>query len=320
LKSDIGQSLIASKKYGAVIQEVEPEHLAEIPIPNPPDETKQRINNLIERSFDLRDQSNELLDKATELLKSALNLPPIYKIKTKQFDKTVNVNNYSVALSELAGRIDGSYHVPIVDAIVKHLKINAAEVTTVGDNRISKEIILPGRFKRIYVEEGQGRVFFGGKQIYELDPSNKKFLSSAMHSKRITKELEISENTILITRSGTLGKVNIAPKHWEHWIASDHIIRVLPKNDDIAGYLYVFLSSEYGKELINRFAYGSVVDEIDANHVSKIPFPLLKNDQEQAEINRFALQANELRYEAYRLEQEAMKIMDEEVIFAKRGD
>ena len=34
LKSKIGQSLIASHIYGAVIQEIEPEHIASIPIPS----------------------------------------------------------------------------------------------------------------------------------------------------------------------------------------------------------------------------------------------------------------------------------------------
>lgn len=73
----------------------------------------------------------------------------------------------------MSGRLDASYHVPIVDAIIEHLKRYAEEVTTVGDPRISREVILPGRFKRVYVDEGYGRVFIGGKQLYELDPTNK---------------------------------------------------------------------------------------------------------------------------------------------------
>ena len=127
----------------------------------------------------------------------------------------------------------------------------------------------------------------------------------------------ISENTTLITRSGTIGKVALVPKHWENWVASEHIIRVVPANDDIAGYLNVFLSSEYGYQLITHFTYGSVVDEIDDNHVRQIPFPLLKNKAVQDRINALALEANKKRYEAYLLEQQAIEIMNNEVIFAK---
>ncbi|MBQ9625231.1 MAG: restriction endonuclease subunit S, partial [Clostridia bacterium] len=90
-------------------------------------------------------------------------------------------------LSEMSGRADASYHVPIVDAIVEHMKKYADEVTTIGDERISKDVILPGRFKRVYVEEGYGRVFIGGKQLWELDPTNKKYLSLIHHGDRIAK-------------------------------------------------------------------------------------------------------------------------------------
>ena len=107
------------------------------------------------------------------------------------------------------------------------------------------------------------------------------------------------------------------PKHWEGYIPSDHIIRVVPANDEIAGYIFIFLNSEYGYNLITHYTYGSVVDEIDDNHVRNIPIPLLKNKNIQQKINDLALEANEKRYEAYLLEQQALKIMNDEVIFAK---
>lgn len=318
LKTKSGQALLHSNIFGAVIQEIEPEHLKNIPIPSAPENLKDEINSLIVRSFELRDESNDLLDKANDLLIKELKLPPIEEFQQHAvyYQKNAPVDTFSVKLSNLDGRLDGSYHVPVVDAIVDHLKQHAAEVTTVGDSRISDRVVLPIRFKRIYVEEGYGRVLIGGKQIYELDPSNKKYISIAKH-KDLIPDLEIHENTVLITRSGTIGKVAIAPRHWEKWVPSDHIIRVFPANDDIAGYLYVYLLSDYGHELITRYTYGSVVDEIDYNHVSRIAFPILKNQDVQNEINSLALAANEKRYQAYKLEQEALKKMDEEVIYAK---
>lgn len=318
LKTKSGQALLHSNIFGAVIQEIEPEHLKNIPIPSAPENLKDEINSLIVRSFELRDESNDLLDKANDLLIKELELPPIEEFQQHAvyYQKNAPVDTFSVKLSNLDGRLDGSYHVPVVDAIVDHLKQHAAEITTVGDSRISDRVVLPIRFKRIYVEEGYGRVLIGGKQIYELDPSNKKYISIAKH-KDLIPDLEIHENTVLITRSGTIGKVAIAPRHWEKWVPSDHIIRVFPANDDIAGYLYVYLLSDYGHELITRYTYGSVVDEIDDNHVSRIAFPILKNQDVQNEINSLALEANEKRYQAYKLEQEALKKMDEEVIYAK---
>lgn len=316
LKSKVGNKILLTNSYGAVITHIEPEHLATIPIPDAPKEIKERIHNLIVESFKLRDESNELIDQATTLLIDELKLPPISEFKQNNIKNSANVNAFSVKLSDLNGRADASYHLPIVDAIIKHLEQYSAEVTTIDDNRISSDVILPMRFKRVYVEEGYGRVLLGGKQLCELDPSVKKYLSQSKLNKIISK-LEVTQNTTLITRSGTIGRIALVPKHWEHWIPSDHIIRVIPANNGIAGYLNIFLASEYGQQLITRFTYGAVVDEIDDNHVRQIVIPLLKNAKAQKEINDLALQANEKRYKAYLLEQEALKIMDEEVIYAK---
>ena len=316
-KTSVGNKILTRNGYGAVITHIEPEHLATIPIPNAPAMLKSRIHYLIEQSYALRDASNDLIDEATALLVKALNLPPMDDIAPSFYEKDAEVNTFSVPLSRLSGRLEASYHVPIVDAVMERLRQNAAEVTMIGDPRISREVILPGRFKRVYVDEGHGRVFIGGKQLYELDPANKKYLSNVHHGSRISKQLELHENMTLITCSGTIGKVSLVPKHWENWAANQHIIRIVPVSSDVAGYLYIFLASDYACPLIRRFTYGSVVDEIDDHHVRRIAVPLLKDRAAQRKINDLALEANEKRYEAYRLEQDALKMLNEQIIFAK---
>lgn len=316
LKSSVGNQILCTNRYGAVITHIEPEHLATIPIPDAPAMLKKTIHHRIEKSYALRDASNDLIDEATALLAKELNLPPMDDIAPSFYEKDAEVDTFSVPLSRLSGRLEASYHVPIVDAVMERLRQNAAEVTMIGDPRISREVILPGRFKRVYVDEGHGRVLIGGKQLYELDPAVKKYISGKKHEK-ILKKLEVYENTILLTRSGTIGKVALVPKHWEHYIPSDHIIRIVPTSDDMAGYLYIFLASDYAQPLIRRFTYGSVVDEIDDHHVRRIAVPLLKDRAAQRKINDLALEANEKRYEAYRLEQDALKMLNEQIIFAK---
>lgn len=317
LKTDIGNKIINTNNYGAVIKHIEPDHLKEVPVPDPAQEIKTQINQLIMDSFDLRDQSNELINEAQILLKSELELPTIEELKQEFFKNDVEIRNYQVKLSELNNRFDSSYHVPIVNSILDHVKKYAEEVTTLGNEKVSREIILPGRFKRVYVEEGQGVVFFGGKQLYELDPSNKKYLSLTHHGKRIKEQLTLKEKMILITCSGTIGKVNIVPSHWEGWTANQHILRIIPANENIAGYIYTWLSSEYGYELITRFTYGAVVDEIDDKQLAQVQIPLLKNKNIQKKINDLVLEANQKRYEAYVLEQDALQLMNSLVYQAK---
>lgn len=162
LKSKTGKKILTTNGYGAVITHLEPEHLASVPIPDAPIEFKQKIHELIVRSFELRDESNELIDKATAFLKEELELPEISDFNVNLYKEKAPVDTFSVKLSDIAARLDASYHVPIVNAITYHLQKYAEEVTTIGDARISKEVILPSRFKRVYVDEDYGVTFFGG--------------------------------------------------------------------------------------------------------------------------------------------------------------
>lgn len=302
LKSSVGQQILLTNSYGAVIEHIEPEHLENIPIPDAPEYLKRKIHGLIVRSYELRDESNALIDEAEQILIDELNLPPLEDFQREKI--------FSVKLSNLNGRFDASFHAPIVRKIVDHLKAHAAEVTDIADSRISREVILPGRFKRVYVDENHGVPFFSGRSIGELDPSDKKYLSLTQHDEKIRDTLTIRENMILVTCSGTIGNVALVPKHWDGWAMTHDIIRLSP-TENLAGYVYIWLQSIYASEIIKSFSYGAVVMHIEKFHLESVPVPLLKNLAAQEKINSLALAANEKRFEAYRLEQDAMKTLDE---------
>jgi type I restriction enzyme, S subunit len=309
--TEIGQCILQSNNYGAVIQHIEPEHLQNIVVPNAPELLKKEIHEHVIESYDLRDESNDLIDQAEQILYAELQLKPIEELKTEYFDNTVDLRNYTTKLSDLRLRLDGSYHIPLFASIQNHIRQYSSEIKYLKSQDISSSIILPGRFKRTYVDtEEHGIKFIGGKQMLDLNPASEKFLSKSIHGTRLGKELLLHENCILITRSGTIGKVSLVPKHWENWAANEHIIRVFPKNKEVAGYLFCWLNSDYGYEMIKKHTYGAVVDEIDTNHVGDIPLPILKNEKKQKEINDLVLQANELRYQAHLKEQEAIKKME----------
>lgn len=100
------------------------------------------------------------------------------------------------------------------------------------------------------------------KQLGELNPSNIKYLSIDQHNERISNQLFLKQNMIAVTCSGTIGKVNIIPKHWENWTLNQHVMRIILASNSIAGYIYCWLNSDYGYELITRHTYGAVVDEL----------------------------------------------------------
>lgn len=312
-KSKTGRSIVESLIHGAVIHQIEPSHLLGILIPNAPLLLQSHIHHTITESFNLRDESNDLIALAQAKLKAALSLPTV-----EELNPPANGDNglrcFSVAIENLNHRLEANYHNPLAQAITQHLQQHAAQVLELGDRKLTRKIMLAGRFKRVYVDEQQGVPFLGGKEILELDPRGEKYLSLKHHGERIAEQLTLDENMILITCSGTIGKVNIVPKHWQGWAGSQHILRAVPISADWAGYLYAWLSSEWALPLIRRHTYGAVVFEIDQYQLAQVPVPLLADITLMQEINNLVLRANELRYTAFTKEQEALRLFNEDVL------
>lgn len=310
LQTETGQTLVKSNIFGAVVDQIEPQHFENIVVPNAPETLKKEIHELVIESYDLRDESNDLIDKAESILYEELQLKPIEELKTEYFDNSVELRNYTTKLSDLRLRFDGSFHIPIVKQVETALKKNAKQLIKLSDSTLTKDIVLPGRFSRTYVDAENGVQFLGGRDLFQLNPTTEKHLSKVVHKKQLEGDLKICKNDILTPSRGTIGKVVFAPEHFSTKAISDNIINIRPANENIAGYLFAILNSEYGSILIKRQIYGGVVDAMEPAMLSSIDIPLLKNEKKQKEINDLVLQANELRYQAHLKEQEAIKKME----------
>lgn len=314
--SPTGRTILQTNRYGSVIQHIEPEHLAHLPVPLPPKNLRHKIGKLILESFALRDESNQQMHAASSALIEALALPPLFEMQGRRIDQNVEFPCFNIKLNQLEERLDASYHNPAAKAIVDHLKKHSAELTAVKDKRFSSGVVLPGRFKRIYVDEAHGIKFIGGKEIHQLNPVTNKFLSKTAHQKQLAGPLGIKKYSILTPARGSLGTVALTCPHFCDWAISDNVMQIL-SNEQTCGYLYLFLDSEYGSALIRRYTYGGVVDAIEPFHIQEVPVPVLKDAALQRELNRMALQANDQRYRAYLLEMEALALLEREVLAAE---
>lgn len=311
LKSEYGNNILKTNSYGSVITHIEPEHLKEMIIPNPPYLLKKKIHDLIIDSYNKRDESNDLIDEATKIMIEELELPPIDDLKKEAFSYSKEINSFSIKLSDLNGRLESNYHLPIIKVLENHLR-EKADLVKLENKEITENIVLAGVFKRNYVQKGHGYPFLGGKEITQLSPETDKYLSKITHKKRYEKELRVKENWILVTDRGTIGKVVIVPKHMENMAVSQNVLKIVPKI--YPGYIYCFLNSYYGQLLIKRQSYGSVVNMIDDSSMGDVQVPILKNIKIVEKIDSLVLKANELRYRAYEQEQKAIEIMNREVL------
>ena len=311
LKTDVAQNLLHAEKFGSVILEIEPDALKNMLIPNAPALIKKKIHDLIMDSYANRDESNRLIDEATKIMIEELELPPIDDLKKEAFSYSKEINSFSIKLSDLNGRLESNYHLPIIKVLENHLR-EKADLVKLENKEITENIVLAGVFKRNYVQKGHGYPFLGGKEITQLSPETDKYLSKITHKKRYEKELRVKENWILVTDRGTIGKVVIVPKHMENMAVSQNVLKIVPKI--YPGYIYCFLNSDYGQILIKRQSYGSVVNMIDDSSLGDVQIPIIKDREIVKKIDCLVLEANELRYQAYKQEQKAIEIMNREVL------
>lgn len=300
LRSRYGRPQLTQATYGSVIVHIEPQHLERVLIPNLPPIRQIAIGRLMCKAGELRDEANRLLDEADWLLHERLNLPYLKSISPRGNASVIA----KIKASQLMGRLEGSFHDPVAIVAEKQLSGLSVEVTTVGDSRVTKEVRAITKFrKRTYVEKG-GIPLLSSKQLFQIDPIDVKGLAKGAHTKDLP-EIQLEENMIAVTRSGTIGRVQIIPAYMAKWTASEHATRFLAAEGMNAGYLYAWLASDYGYRLITRNSYGSVILEVDKEMFFSVLIPL-PEPKIRDEIGNLVLKANQLRDEAWRNEQDAI--------------
>lgn len=136
----------------------------------------------------------------------------------------------SERLYEAGLRLDAGYY--NVETMQAHRAMAASGMTMRRLGEVTERIFIPPRFKRVYVDEAHGVPFLQGTHLVHFRPTDLKYLSLSAH-KNLDRWM-IKAGWVLVTCSGTIGRVAIALKQWDGWAASQHILRVVPKADGCA--------------------------------------------------------------------------------------
>lgn len=221
--------------------------------------------------------STASLPKAKDVLKSEIES---FSIASPWLKKTTEL------------RLDASFYNPRVAEALDVLRHSGLTLKTLGE--VTERIFIPPRFKRIYVKKTHGVPFLQGGHVVHFQPANIKYLSLTAHE-RIERWI-IEAGWVLVTCSGTIGRVTIAPPSWHQWAASQHILRIIPKTDSPcpSGYICAYLSSELGQAQLTSQIYGAVVDEITEEQARSVLIPVPVTPKQKAlvaDIARAALES-----------------------------
>ncbi|RIK60754.1 MAG: hypothetical protein DCC64_14180 [Planctomycetota bacterium] len=159
------------------------------------------------------------------------------------------------------------------------------------------------RFKRPYadrgVTSGDGILqYFTGTALTQAKGENIKYLDKGKADRQTRRHLDsliIRRGYILITDSGTLGRVVMALKQHDGHVATNNLIRVVIDDHILRFYVYEVLRSELGQRLMLRNAYGTNQEHLEPDEIKKIPIPIPRNPEL---IRRVAANAK-IAYEAF---------------------
>ena len=304
----IGQALIAKNIFGGVVDEIEPQHLSALDIPIISN-LKEKINEIALTSIKLREEAQLLFLDAHEKLEKHLGLTSLDQDKIEYLGPNKKSRCFEINSSELGSRLDASYYNPIALMAI-HTLTNSklGEIQKLG---LIADTFVPKRFKRAYVKEPiAGIPLLQGSHISQFKPQDVKFNWNKMKN---INEYIVKKGWILVTASGTIGKVSIVNNYLSDWAATNHILRVLPHVDDIhPGYLTAYLQSDYGWAQFQRLSYGSVVDEIaEAGELAKNILILRADNRDvENEIGEIVLKAYEKVAYANKLEDDAISLLE----------
>jgi type I restriction enzyme S subunit len=301
LTSKFGVPLITSGTYGAIIQHIEAEHIADLPVPRLGSAIEQKSHELVETAAEKRVQAARLLAKAKDEFLSLLGKRPLAS----------SILWMPVPSTLLKERCDAYYFSP--KCTIARNWFDASECESKPLHEVA-HVTMPGIFKRLYANDPQlGVPYITGGDVFELNPSTNRYLM-----KRVAKEygLQVSRGMILIQEAGQLGgligKSVQVGDHLDGFAVSNNMVRVLPKEEADAGYIFTVLSSEPGVTLISREAAGSSIPHLDAARVRNLAIPWAKTQVRQ-KIGALAIEARTLRDQAIEHDRDAKLLVEKAI-------
>ncbi|MEP0548649.1 MAG: N-6 DNA methylase [Rhodothermales bacterium] len=180
------------------------------------------------------------------------------------------------------------------------------------------------RFKRPYankgVDSGEGVVrYYTPKAFFEARGESAKYLdwnkANATQERQLT-ELTLQTDWIVIANAGTakkgalVGRVGLTTTEHAGSIGSNNLTRIVVEDPEKRAYLYRFLRSDLGHELLLRNVYGTNQDHVDLDDVKRIPIPFPKDKSRLHAITKRVEKVKSLRERAAVLDREAGEALD----------
>ncbi|MFV8342259.1 methylation-associated defense system restriction endonuclease subunit S MAD5 [Flavobacterium sp. XS2P39] len=315
LSSKYGYALMTQGTFGAVIRHIEPEYLAGLPIPIFDKIKQQKIHDLITEASDLRVEANKLLRNAQKEIKTLVELPDLNKNEFEYFgnhshDREVAV--FQRNISELSAisinAFNYSKKVEILENRVKQKKYKLLHECLDANQFFST-----GSFKRLELDSPTSIKLINQSDILNLKKQGKLLARAFAKTDKLAEYGEV-----LIAGVGTLGegetfcRAIFVNEELEGQLLAGEFIRMKTNEEVPSGYLFSWLSSDYGFRFIRKTQSGTKLCRPIHRLLKNIPIPILEKSQ-MDKIDKDVRSANKMIYDALCKENKAISLVEKEI-------
>jgi hypothetical protein len=316
ISSKHGIPLIVNAAYGAIIQHIEPEHIADLPVPRFSKAVEKEIHECVQAAADLRAQFQAGVTAATRDLFESAGLPELIDFR---WDREPRATGFEISHVGPASLRAMNY-----DMRARRLASSIASVPhrTLGEICGGGELSRGNRFARIPTDPGHGLLLLGQEQVFWAHPEGRWIAvkdeeADTLHAKD---ETIVVASQGLLTEGSLIGRAAFITGRWLDYVYSEHLLRVRSGTPDFSNaYLFAFMRSEVSFRMLRSLVSGTGPQDINAVLRKEIPVPeCTPADRER--IAETVREAYRRRDEADKLETRAQELLDAAVRDAADAD
>ncbi|AVL09235.1 restriction endonuclease subunit S [Escherichia coli] len=308
LSSKFGVPLIVSGTYGSIIQSIEPNHIAELPVPRLGDVEKV-AHDLIQLSANLRVEARAQLKNASLNYLSYAGISDItaeyWRSNARQIGFTSSVNMTSLRAIN---------YLPINQQIESFVREKCVSWKPLIDLVETGTLRSGPRFKRIDSDPEFGVELIGQGECFNLRPSGRWIAKKYLPNDRL---LFPPDGAVMIAAQGCAGEHDLFGRAQFitgkrlNYAYSQHFLRVIADENEIPrGALFAYLNSQIAYRIRKGYQIGSMQQDFHPDMIKQMPVPII----ERAEAEKIDAAVRS----AYKKFDDAIDAEDEAVALVER--
>jgi type I restriction enzyme S subunit len=316
LTSKYGRSQLNKNASGSVVRYIEAPGIKKTLIPVFSNQKQIEIHQLIIKASDFQFEANNLLKNANQRLLKWSNLPELTNQDYEFFGNQSSLRKVSTFRKNIKDisslTINAFNYSSKIENLIKNVKYNN-KTQRLFELLDEDKIFSTGSFPRLETNSSKSI-----RLINQSDIFNNHIVGKKISRRKVKVDNLVEYGEIIIAGVGTLGesetfcKVIFANEELENQLVSGEFLRMKTDGKIPSGYLFSWLSTEYGFRFMRSTQTGTKLCRPIQKLLYELPVPILDKGQME-EIHLDVVRAHTYRYQALLLEKQAIQTVENEI-------